>query len=287
MCLPNFLIVGAQKAGTTSLANYLNQHPNIFMCPVKETHYFTYLHEKKVRKTKANDIKYVNSLNEYRKLFSDAKEDQFIGEASPSYLYNSDAPFRIKKLVPDVKIIAILRNPVDRAYSNFLHARRAGYENIESFEEAIFGARSTSNEKSMLHYLEKGLYHGQLERYYNLFDKDQIHIDIYESFKNDPNSVLKNICKFLNTNDSFNFSVDIKYNNSGIPKNKFVELIYNKNKIFKSFLPKSILNISKKYFLKKPIPIENNFRQKLYNYFETDINKLEMLLDKNLSIWKP
>ena len=120
MTLPNFLIVGAAKSGTTSLFEYLAQHPEVYVAVCKELHYFS----------DAPYPKLANSDKEYENLFVGIINEKAIGESSVSYLSDTEAPYRINKLLKDVKIIILLRNPVDRAYAQWGHMYRLGYEKL-------------------------------------------------------------------------------------------------------------------------------------------------------------
>lgn len=135
MTMPNFLIVGAQKAGTTSLHYYLKQHPQIYMRPRKEPHFFEGMHWDFYRPGRI--MLAVTDLADYQALFEGVTDEKAIGEASASYLYSPKAPTLIKRSIPDARLIAILRNPPDRAYSNFLHCVRGGRESIVDFAEAL------------------------------------------------------------------------------------------------------------------------------------------------------
>src|ERR687894_3261543 len=115
MTMPNFFIIGAQKAGTTSLYYYLKQHPQIYMSPRKEPHFFKGMHSE-LRKS-GRGLPPVTDLGDYQALFRGVTDEKAIGEASASYLYSPKAPALIKSSIPDAKLIAVLRNPADRAYS--------------------------------------------------------------------------------------------------------------------------------------------------------------------------
>ncbi len=123
MTMPNFLIVGAMKCGTTALYYYLEQHPQIFMSPVKEPNFFCF--EGREGLDSGNSI---TDIAAYRGLFRGVSSERAIGEASHCYLYEPRAVERIKHYTPDARLIAILRSPIERAYSHFLHAVRNGTE---------------------------------------------------------------------------------------------------------------------------------------------------------------
>lgn len=138
--VPNFFIVGAAKSGTTSLYHYLKQHPEIYMSPVKEPKYFLASINKFPHNGPGDievDKKIIRTWDEYLKLFSNASVEKCIGEASCGYLYYCElvAP-SIKRISPEAKIIIVLRNPVERAFSAYCYLFREGRETL-SFEEAL------------------------------------------------------------------------------------------------------------------------------------------------------
>ncbi len=163
MTLPNFLVIGAAKSGTTALHEYLKQHPQIYMSPQKEPHFFS-LEGKKVdfrgpgdkREEQLNNS--VTNIEDYRKLFQGVSNEIAIGESSTSYLNNPEAPERIRHYIPNAKLIAILRNPVARAYSSFLHMVQRGYEPLTDFAEALRDEerRIRDNWMGLWHYKQTG-----------------------------------------------------------------------------------------------------------------------------------
>ena len=174
--LPNFLVIGAGKSGTTSLYYYLRQHPEIFMSPVKEPGFFALEGhpldfrgpgDERLRETTAT------TLESYEKLFSEARGESAVGESSVLYLYDGNAHESIARHIPDVKLLAVLRNPVDRAYSAFLHRTRDGYETCATFEEALAAEpqRAADGWYYGWRYREYGFYHRSLVRYYDRFDR--------------------------------------------------------------------------------------------------------------------
>jgi hypothetical protein len=200
--IPNFLIIGATKAGTTSIHHYLNQHPEIFMCPRKETNFFAQDSALCLLEDTITDQK------EYEAQFIDVRNEKAIGETSPAYLAVPDTPKNIHEMNPKMNLIAILRDPTERAYSHFLMRRRQKKEFRESFEqcmneEDIDPARS---------YWHRGLYGVQLEQYTELFSKKQMQIFLYEDFVKDPVSVIQEICAFLEVDPNFEPDMSERYN---------------------------------------------------------------------------
>ena len=297
MTMPNFLIVGAAKAGTTSLHAYLKQHPQIYMSPVKETNFFAFEGEKLDFLGGINPsylAGFKTNLEDYRSQFRRVKNEIAIGEACPSYLYLPKAVERIKHYIPDVKIIVILRDPVARAYSHFLHHLRDRLTADPDFYRAIKAEpqRMAKNWWWDYHYIQVGLYYKQLTRYFDNFNREQIKVYLYEDLKTDSRSLLRDLFKFLDVDSQFKPDRSIKYNATGIPQNKTLDsLIYKSNPIKTVYhlLPKRLrepitAEISKRNSLQKPfLPAET--RKHLLELYRHDITKLQQLIQRDLSHW--
>lgn len=191
--LPNFLIIGATKGGTTSLHYYLGQHPDVFVLPEKETNFFAQ------NSALCMIDRTVRSREEYEKLFAGAKGKKVIGESSPAYLAVPDAPKLIHDLIPAVKLIAVLRNPIERAYSHYLMRRRQGKEARTSFEEVL----AADDLDPLRSYKSRGFYGQHLERYTKYFPMEQMKIFLYEEFTDDAAHIVKEIFGFLDVDDAF------------------------------------------------------------------------------------
>lgn len=199
-CTPGFFICGAAKAGTTSLFNYLGQHPSIFTPERKEPGYFSALRP-------------LRSPDRYERLFDGARKGQLIGEASGSYLTSPDCAQRIAHVSPQAKIIIMLRNPADRAFSLYRWMTREGYEWISSFEQALEkegerrGSRSfiENNPEYYYNYLyyTSGRYAHQVERFLDYFDRSQVRFVLFDEFIESPSVHTKNVIRFLGLDDSF------------------------------------------------------------------------------------
>lgn len=192
---PNLFILGAAKCGTTSLHYCLNQHPDVFMSPVKEPVFF------------CESFQIVNNPILYFRLFEGAENAKYAGEASHAYFTSPTTPPVLKSLFPDARFILILRHPADRAYSLYHHMRRYGFEKTATFEKALlaeekravsreFKARCQEYFFNYLYY-RSGLYAPLLERYYNVYDRERFHILTLERFRVDPQGCLRDIFNFL------------------------------------------------------------------------------------------
>lgn len=208
MTLPNFLVIGAARSGTTSLYDHLRQHPRIFMSPVKEPRFFAYEGETPDFRGPGDAARMpkFTTLEAYEALFAGVSDETAIGEASVIYLYSPKAADRIRRRIPDAKLIAILRNPVDRAYSHFwAQVTVRGQEPLTDFAEALRAepARVRDHWHPRWHYKQRGFYHAQLKRYFDTFDRGQIHVVLNEEFDSAPLRVMQDLYRFVGVDPTF------------------------------------------------------------------------------------
>jgi len=297
--LPNFIIVGAAKSGTTSVDRYLRQHPDVYMCPQKEPYFFSFINKNIDFKGPYDDAMkniIVTDFEKYKSFFDNVTHQKAIGECSNSYLFFPHTAAEIKKYIPDCKIIIILRDPVERAFSHYAQHVMLGHEHL-SFEEAIEREEERKKAGWRWHYqyLAQSKYYEQVKRYYELFPKENILVLLFDDLKNDPKNFLIKLLKFIDVNPSVD-GIEFKiYNKTGMPKNRAVyNFLYKKNNFRKTvglFIPKSvkisifklIQNLNIDYNAKPKIAEET--RIQLKKYFKPDIEKLEKLLQKDLSNW--
>ncbi len=297
MTLPNFLIIGAAKSGTTALYQYLKQHPQIYMSPIKEPHFFGLEGENlnfQGPTAEQYENRSITNIEDYRALFQGVLDEIAIGEASNSYLYLSKAPERIKYYIPSAKLIAILRNPVDRAYSSFLNLMRTGGEPLNDFPRALREeeTRIRSNWGFLHRYQDLGFYYVQLKRYFEIFDSTQIRVYLYDDLRNNPVRVLQDIFKFIGVDVAFVPDMSTKFNVSGIPKNKVLHnFLTGENPIktiFRPFLPANLrAKLINRYYekgLDKP-QLSAEVRHQLIHIYREDILKLQDLSQRDLSGW--
>jgi len=296
--LPNFLIVGAAKSGTSSLHNYLNQHPEVFMpsynkegMKVKEPRF---LIKDLVQHRLHNGVW---TIEEYQSLFEDVKDEKVIGESTVLYLfYYKHAINNIKHyLGEDVKIIIILRNPADRAYSAFQHVSR-GFKENNSFEESLEietgRMESEENLTPMVMYKEMGMYYQMVKAYKESFKN--VHIIFYEDFRDNIESEMNKTYNFLEISSDFEIDFIKRHNVGGKRwKDKKMKHLFMKDNpiksILKSVLPKkfkkgmrnNLVNVS----TNKVVPMREKTRKGLNDYFKQDVEKLSELLNKDLQHW--
>ena len=294
MTMPNFLIVGAQKAGTTSLYYYLKQHPQIYMSPRKEPHFFEGMHSDFYRPGRT--ILPVTDLADYQALFEGVTGEKAIGEASASYLYSPKAPALIKRSIPDARLIAILRNPADRAYSNFLHCVRAGRESIVDFAEAlrVEEGRIKGNWGPLWHYKQKGFYYAQVKRYLDTFGRDPFRVWLYEDLRAQPLDVLPEVLEFLKVDATFVPDMSIEHNTSALPRNKTLyraaKKLAARNPVLKLAILERCLPAGPRRYVKRrifvqPPPFPAEIREQLLDTYTEDILKLQGLIGRDLSPW--
>jgi hypothetical protein len=228
MTLPNFLLIGTAKAGTTSLYYYLRQHPQVFMSNPKEPKFFAYEGED-IRFAGPGDREknrmLVNSLDAYCQLFAGVNGEKAVGEATALYLYLPKAAERIKHYTPHAQMFAVLREPAERAYSSFVHLVRDGRESTVDFERALEleTARIRKNYHPMWHYRTVGYYYTQVKRYFDLFGRDQLKVFLYEDLKTNAHAVVKEIYGTLGIDDSFMPDLSEKFNVGAMPKNRVLQ----------------------------------------------------------------
>lgn len=296
MIKPNLFIVGAPKCGTTSLSEYLKSHPNIFFSTPKEPHFFA---------KDMNAYRFCSTEKEYLKIFTGASESQrIIGEASVLYLYSSSAINEIYHFNPSAKLIVMLRNPIDLIYSYHSQLLINTDEVVEDFETAwkLEPVRRKGNQipktcriNKLLEYSQAGRLGSQVERLLNIFPKEQVHFIFMDDFKSDTLSSYKNALNFLDIEYDGRIDFPVINDNKKYRSNKLSRL--KKNKFF--VLGRKIKNIIglKDFAVMEPFykmniknverePLRGGFRQELIIEFTPEVEKLERILEVNLSHWK-
>jgi hypothetical protein len=295
MILPNFLIVGAAKAGTSSLYSYLEQHPQVFVSPVKEPRYFAYRHrvrsQPRVRKVlEAHGM----SLEQYARLFRNANGARAIGEASTFYLYSRMAPLNIRRAIPDARLIAVLRQPVDRAYSHFSQRVRDGQEPLRDFRRAIAEEerRIADGWPPPYHYLQRGHYAAQLKRYLALFEPDQLRVYLYEDLCDDPGKLVRSIFEFLGVDPAFQPDLTARLNASSVPRFGVLDDAVRRRNALGRLLHRQLpaplwARVAPKVaeFNRHRPALDRGLRAELTEQLRDDILELQALIGRDLSAW--
>lgn len=294
--MPDFLVIGAARSGTTALYSYLQQHPEIFMSPVKEPNFFSF--EGSVLDWQGPGQDYVNNsitdLAAYQALFEEAPSGAAVGEASPLYLYAEQAPARIRHHVPGARLIAILRNPVEQAFSHFLYAKRQTLEPLADFESALEAetARAADHWQPLFQYSQFPKYAAQLRRYYDLFPAEQIRVYLYEDFSDAPQSVLADIYSFVGVDAGFAADLSYRPNAGGVPRSRLLQNLVMKphllSKLVGPLVPEELKrrvrdavsdrNVERPQFAEAA-------RARLHCALDADIRALQELIGRDLSDW--
>ena len=268
---PNFFIVGAARAGTTSLYHYLKANPSVYMSPFKEPSYFGNYHG--------------YDREKYLKLFDAVANETAIGEATPAYLADPTTPGRIHDIIHNARIIMILRDPVERMFSEwFMNVNMRFYETLPLGE--LIGA--TTKIDKMRRYIRSGLYTEQVQRYLDTFGASQVKIIIFEEFIRDPKQIVNDTLRFLGVDlNPFQLGVYEAHNSSSdrsFPKSKFARRLLRSRKT--TWLARSRLV---KPLLEKKVPkpkLDPIHRKRLEDLYREDVRKLSEILHRPLPwVW--
>lgn len=277
----DFFLVGAPKAGTTSIYSYFKKNPGIFVPQVKEPHYFS-CPEVKNTYYKVN---FVDSKNEYESLFEGAKNTQKTGDFSTSYLYEQQAPHRIKETCPNANIIVVLRDPVERAISHYLMDVRDGYQE-RPLIECICGQKEGVN-LYYKEYVEKGMYYKQIKRFKSVFEEEKIGVWLFRELKKDTREVAREMFKFVGSKANYDIENFTKKNQYKKINSEIVKKVLNTRlaKNISSFIPSNIKKRAKWALISTDKPNLDEARYKLSEIYRDEVNNVQKLIKKDISHW--
>jgi hypothetical protein len=290
--LPNFLVIGANKGGTTSLYHYLKSHPQVFLSAVKEPSYFALAGlPPGSRPDGVLTQTMVDTRDDYEALFEAVDGEKAVGEASTAYLVNRRAALGIRAEIPDAKLIAILRDPTDRARSAHARAVGRGLEPLESFEAAVDEELGGCTWRT---YVRFGLYADGLARYYELFGPQQMKVFLYEDLRDDPLRVVRDLFEWLDVDPSFTPDVSRRYNVSAPPRTAALGRALGgggrARSALKTLLPEQTRGWMRRragsWNRTRPAGMSPELRRRLVDVFEGDIRRVEDLIDRDLSVWR-
>ncbi len=291
--LPNFLIFGVQKAGTTSVYNYLKQHPEVYLSPVKEPNFFEKDWDQLAEQGHQFNPRQIVTFEQYSNLFEAVTNEIAIGEVSPNYLFHYKTSIgQIKRYVPNAKLIAILRNPVDRAISDYLMHVREAQSKTPLKEQIQYKAN-----KSFV--ILKGKYYQAVKQYFEEFGREQVSILLYDDLRKDSQNFMQEIYQIIGVNPSFEADTSQKSQVAQMPKNEAInKLLVRKNPLrsLSATLLKPLLSEEKRQTLrsfligmnsksKNEIDSFNEEKELLLDVYRDDILKLQDLIDRDLSPW--
>jgi hypothetical protein len=291
--LPTFVIIGAAKAGTTALYWYLADHPEVFMSPVKETNYFAFgldddghplygdpeLHRFPIR-----------SFAEYEALFAGSDGALAVGEASPIYLECPQSAARIREVVPGARIVCFLREPVDRAYSDYLMYLRARGRRLDPDRDLTPDAPWARPES---HWMQISRYHGALSRYYERFPREQIDVFLFDDLKTDAAACVRAVFATVGVDPGFDPDLETPHNIGGLPSSRTLERVLTSRsvrRVVEPWIPRKVSDAVRRVRtknLKKAPPLPDQLRVELLRHFQDDIGETASLIGRNLDHWLP
>jgi hypothetical protein len=302
--MPTFLVLGAMRAGTTTLYYELSEHPEVYMAAIKEPNFFAFEDgETDLPLTDDSQAKMISAstvtTEDYYRLFRGANSAKAVGDISPSYLYSPTAATRIHAALPDARLIALLRDPVDRAFSAYL--RRAGAINDpQAFLEAAETEQrdlDVGKRQPLYPLILGGLYARHLDPYVKLFPSSKLWIRLYEEFWASPDRSYPDLHEFIGV-EPLRPAEDVRLNRSGIPRYPRVDRMIRSGSRLKGYtkrhLPSGVVrwlvkakqkveDLSMKSAATLPRDIRGHLIER---YFESDIKKLEVMLGRDLSAWR-
>src|SRR5271170_5406180 len=285
---PNFFIVGAAKAGTTSLYADLRQHPNVFMSYPKEPHHFTQVSPPHQLRWHFDGY---TDPGRYLRLFEGSDGFKAIGEASTSYLWHPQVARRIRKQVPDARIIISLRDPVERAYSHYLMHVREGIQSLGFYDALVEDMKRTDEAWAISHfYVGKGCYAKQVRRYLEVFGRDRVKIVLFDDLKRDPAARMREVVQFLGLDPAPVARIDTAKvrNPYRASRGRWAEFLAG-NKLSRmlgeTIVPRRLGSfIYERFLLKrtdKP-PMDPRARELLLEIYEPEIDGLERMVGRKM-----
>ncbi len=295
--LPNFLVIGAGRSGTTSLHHYLGSHPDVYLPRVKSPSHF-YCRDRApsenpgVRLVTRNF--FVPNEADYEALFDGVRGEKAIGEVSPAYLASTAVPARIAERIPEARLIAILRNPVDRVYARYVARLRDGLENRSDFAGIVREERTESliRDDAAGTYLAAGFCSHVLRSYFEKFSRDKIRIHLFEDLRDDAARLMAETFEFLGVDASFRIDTRARHNASGgVIRNPLLRAMWTRSALLRAraqpYVPGWIrgpVSAAVKRDLDRR-PLDAELRAELTALYRTEIEKLQQMLNRDLSHW--
>lgn len=295
---PNLFIVGAQKAGTSALAGWLSQHPQVYISFPKEPGFLAFGEKGYAFNdgygNPAPASRYVvRDHDSYLALFDGAHAQlRVIGEASTWYLNIPGMAHKLRNYNPQARVILILRNPVERAYSAWCHARGDRLEPCDSFAGALALEEQRGEVEFLLRYRRMGLYAQALEEYLDAFGTGQVLVMFHDDMRRNPAAFWEQVCAFLQIDASTEPPFKFRYNRAGEPRSRLLQQLLRSHRVkqtVRRLLPHrvslSIKNRLDDANLRDFPPMDNTVRDELRDYYRDDILRLAELTDRNLEAW--
>jgi hypothetical protein len=310
---PNFFLVGAPKAGTTSLYYYLRQHPDIYMSPIKEPRFFSLearpvnfepgyqmqvlRQAEKVREYLQGPMDgicpsgIVCNWPDYLQLFAAATKERAVGEASASYLWSKTAAAAIARRIPRARILMVLRSPAERAFSQYMNAVSSGYV-CQSFQDYVRACLRHSGKGIGIYepFLEIGFYADQVQRYIDHFPREQIGIWYYEDIKTRPREFMREIFQFLKIDNTFAPDTSMRYLEPRFPRIATPNKLLRRTRLLqisRSLVPTAIKPMMQRALYRPTgsVRMAEEDKALMLDFYRNDIHRLEVMLSRDLSLW--
>jgi hypothetical protein len=295
LTLPSFLVIGAGRCGTTSLHDYLGQHPQVFMSRIKEPRYFIFMDRPVVVPDPSSDWirrHAVNRRADYEALFADAGDARAMGEVSPAYLTTPEVPARIRSLIPAARLVAILRQPAERAHSSWLGRRRDGAESTPTFEQWLADDPKRVREGWLsAGLLEKSRYATHLKRFREHFPRQQTRVFLYDDLVADSLALMRDLYAFLDVDPLFVPDLSRRGGRTGLVRNPMLRLFWTNSaqirRVIRPMVPERLRDRAFERLtrdLVKP-PLDPETRARFTAAVRDEILELQDLIGRDLSHW--
>lgn len=288
--VPDFFVIGAYRCGTTSLYRSLRQHPQIFLPLEKEPNFYAV-----DGNPDASDVLRSRSTvsgTAYDALYAAAGPYEKTGDISPEYLRNPRVAPRLAQVAPNAPLVAVLRNPIERAWSDYLLHIRDGNERCDRLRDAL----AEQAERQLVdhragHYLDSGFYAAQLARYYALFPRSQVQVHLFEDLMADRQAVLSEVFRHVGVDPSFAPEPEAAVNASGIPDSKALAAVLRARKVVRPLVNRALIERARPAWerflsrrLRRPV-LDHDDWALLAGIYHDDVLRLGDLLDRDLSHW--
>lgn len=295
--LPNFVVIGASRSGTTSLHHYLGQHPDIYVGPRKSPNYFVAADPQPPWESatlQAMSKQWISTRKVYEAEFRGVTDECAVGDISPVYLQSIHTAKRIREtLAPSTKIVAILRNPVDRAYAHYLGRRRDGLEPVDDFNAIVERELSGPVNDDIVFgsYIGCGKYHQFLMPFYEQFPADSIRVYLFDQLQEDLPGLLRDLFLFLGVDPNYQVDTALSHNQTGIIANPLLRILWTRSVGLRTkmrpYLPALIRHTSRSILAQQVFKpsLEADVRQKVSAALSEDTQQLQQLIGMDLSHW--
>jgi len=297
--VPDFILIGAPKGGTTSLYHYLRQHPQVFMSTLKDSHFFLFDGKPPPLSAPSDQFRrreMVKSFADYQRQFSGGSEAKALGEVGVRYMDSPEACQRIRRRLPDAKLIIILRHPVDRAWSHYRMYRRNGSEPCETFEQALADEPRRLKEGWFRGvHRDLGFYYRHLLPYFEAFPRDQIRVYLYDDLRANAGGLMQDLFNFVGVDSDFRPDMATRFNEAGELANPVLRWVWSASRGLRSrvtpLVPVALRGHLVSWIARRAVTpaakelLAEDTLLALLEDYRDDIEKLSGLIGRDLSHW--